>query len=273
MKSKKGFALCILLLLVTVACLHKSNNAPVTSWEKVSAYNAALADTNQTVQQGVVVLVTNQVLSPAQAKPIMEWCGSAASINSQIASIIGKGSVVSAADYSTVQALTQQLSDSAKLLIASGALGIKNPKSQQSVSADVDSIVSLAGTILGILQSMQAPVAFIPDGPIQYSQLLPDKAGSGKLMPFYVTESVASPPLITCDSKVGDKPNASGCKIADGRNLDDVVNMMIQMQRDNTSMFENQQDEIEGIIDLMGRMQDGLGVHSTQATYRKESAI
>lgn len=155
MRNKSQAALVAVLIISTVACLHKSGGTKVTPWEKVHTYNAVFAETNNTVERGAEAAASSGLLNPSQAGVVIAWTGQVASVHQQITSILEKG-MVTDADLSTVRVLLTQIKDSGTALVNSGALGIKNPKTQQTFAADIDAIYSAGDAILSALQQIKA---------------------------------------------------------------------------------------------------------------------
>lgn len=143
----------VLLALTLTACIHKQSG-PVTPWERVHTYNASFAEANNTLEQGLEAAVTANLLPAAQAAPIIGWTGQVAQLHQQVTAVLQQGTATTA-NVATVKALIDQMKASAMTLPPS-ALGIKNPRSQQTFQQDVSSIASLADAILS---SMQAVVA------------------------------------------------------------------------------------------------------------------
>jgi len=142
-------SLAVLLLLATVACIHKTSGK-VTPMERLTTDNAVFAQLNNSVEQGAEAVAAAGLLSPAQVAPVIGWTGQVAQAHQQITAIIAKGSV-SASDLTTIQALVAQIQQSGIALVNSGAIGVKNPKSQQTISADVTAVTNLAQAILAEL--------------------------------------------------------------------------------------------------------------------------
>lgn len=141
------------VLFLTVACIHKTGGT-VTPWERVHTYNAALADSNSALEQGAEAAVSSNLLQPAQAAPIINMTGQVALLHQQITAILASGTA-SAANVASVKAVVDQIKASLQALPAS-ALGIKNPKSQQTFQQDVSGIGTLADAILSALEAVTA---------------------------------------------------------------------------------------------------------------------
>lgn len=146
--------LVVALLLSTVACLHKSGGTPVTPWERVHTYNAVFAETNNTVEKGAEAAVSSGLLVPQQAAPLIGWTGQVAALHQQVTTLLEKGTATDA-DIANVRSLLGQIKDSGTVLVNSGALGIKNPKSQQTFALDIQGIYSAGDAVLAALQQIK----------------------------------------------------------------------------------------------------------------------
>ena len=141
-----GLVLCLAL---TMGCIHKTG--AVTPWETVTTENAVLAQSLDTATQGVIAVQASGLITAQQAMPVLQWMSQAAVIQQQLNAILAQAPT--AANIPAIQALVTQLGTSAAALVSSGALGVKNPKSQQTIGADVRAIVGAAQTILAAYQN------------------------------------------------------------------------------------------------------------------------
>lgn len=174
-----------MVLATEVSCIKKTSGT-ITPMEKITAYNASLADTNNTVAQGLMALVASKVLSPQAAQPALAWTSQVATDHLQFTAILETASQspsgqITASQYSQMQLVVAQIGQSAQTLINSGGLGIKNPNSQQTVSADVQSIVNLANAILQLAVTITAPPAVPAPAPTSPSTV-PLKGVAGSYM-------------------------------------------------------------------------------------------
>src|SRR5208337_1835376 len=151
--------LYFLPLVLTTFLLSCKTGGPATPWEKVTAYNATFAESNQAIETGVQTLVTTNILTVAQAQPVISWNLRAAEIHQQITAVLGTGTSITSVNVATVQALLAQLQASAQALIANGALGVKNPNTQNTVQQDITGLVSLGNLILNLLPQLLATPA------------------------------------------------------------------------------------------------------------------
>jgi hypothetical protein len=149
MRKQKHAAVLILLLTFATACIHKSSGA-VTPWERVTTYNAMLAEANNTLEQGAEAVATSGLATAAQVRPIIQATGQTAMLHIQVTALLKQGSATQA-NFASVQTLVDQIKASIAA-IPPATLGIKNPKSQQNFSADVSTLGTLADAVLSSLQ-------------------------------------------------------------------------------------------------------------------------
>jgi hypothetical protein len=142
----------ITVLLLVAACIHKSTGA-VTPWERVHTYNAALAEANNAVEQGMEVAASSKLVSTAQAAPVIAWCGQVAILHAQITGVLAQGQATQA-NVQSVQHLVDLIKSSITQM-PSAALGIKNPRSQQTFQQDVQNVGALAGALLAAVEAVQ----------------------------------------------------------------------------------------------------------------------
>jgi hypothetical protein len=145
MKRKLAFAL--LLATISVACIHKSAG-PVSPWERVNVNLAALGQINNDVAKGVIAVQQAGVITPQQAAPILNFQENVAKDHMAIENIFAAGSTEAASQSAQIQALLEEIKTQGAALIQSGGLGVKNPRSQQTFTQDLQGIVNLAEVIL-----------------------------------------------------------------------------------------------------------------------------
>jgi len=151
---KSKTVLLAAILLVTAACIHKQTGT-VTPKEKAATFNAVFAETNNTIEQGAEAAVRSGLLTPEQGAPVIAFTGQAATVHLQITAILAQ-STITTKDIASIQALLDQIKKSGDQAIASGAIGIKNPKTQNTFAKDFDSLYAAADAILSALQQLQA---------------------------------------------------------------------------------------------------------------------
>lgn len=152
---KKRVAIAVLSCLLLVGCIHKTGGT-VTPWERVTTYNAALAQANDTVEQGAEAVVVAALATPDQVRPVISASGQVATLHFQITAILQQGTATQA-NIASVKALVDQI-EAAINAVPVTTLGIKNPKSQQSFSADLKNLGTLADAVLSSLQAVNGGV-------------------------------------------------------------------------------------------------------------------
>lgn len=160
---RKALPITILVLACSVACIHKTSGT-VTPMERVTTDNAAFAQLVNSIEKGTEAAVSSGLLKASDAAPVIGWCGNAAQIDTQITAILGSSSTVSATNYASLQALVTQVSTSASTLVSSGALAIKNPQTQQTISADINAATTLAQALLTEIQALVPAPTTAPGG-------------------------------------------------------------------------------------------------------------
>lgn len=145
----RKLALCLALVLISTACARRINsNIPVTPYENAMVLNAQLSTINQAVSLGVQQVVDSSILPYKTGKPIVDATIDIANVDTQITAILQLGPEFSKANAAQLQTLLSKITDSVKSLATSGALGIKNPKTQNEIALDISSIGNLASSIL-----------------------------------------------------------------------------------------------------------------------------
>lgn len=153
-RSKSVATLTLLIVLAsTVGCIHKSSG-PVTPAERLMTDNAVLAQFADTAEQGTELAVTSGLMTTAAARPVIMFEGQFAATHEQITSLLNQG--LTATNLAQVQILLTNLNTQAAAIIASGSIGIKNPKTQQTISGDINTIIAFTQAVLTDIQLYQA---------------------------------------------------------------------------------------------------------------------
>jgi hypothetical protein len=148
---KKQTLLIILLTAFTAACIHKTGG-PVSAWERVNVNMAALAQINNDVAKGIIAAQQTGLVTTQQAAPILNYQEIVAKDHAAIENILAAGSSQSTSRSAEIQALLEEIKSQGTTLIQSRGLGVKNPKSQQSFTQDLQGIVDLTETVLADFQ-------------------------------------------------------------------------------------------------------------------------
>ena len=151
-KHSRILTVLTLVILSATACLHKRGGTGVTAWERVHTYNATLATANETLEQGAEAAVSANLVLPIQAAPLIGWTGQVATVHQQVTAILAKGSATPA-DIAAVKALVDQIKASLASLPPI-AVGVKNPKSQQTFQHDIENVGALADALLTSLEAI-----------------------------------------------------------------------------------------------------------------------
>jgi hypothetical protein len=109
---------------------------------------AALAQLNNNVAKGVIAVQQTGSLTVQQAAPILNYQETVAKDHEALENILSAGSAQAASQSAQIQALLNEIENQGTALIQSGGLGVKNPKTQQTFTQDLQVIVNLAGVVL-----------------------------------------------------------------------------------------------------------------------------
>jgi hypothetical protein len=151
---KQHMASCALAcaLLSTIGCVHRQgSNQPVTPYEQVMVWNDALAQTNNHIAQGIIE-VSPSLVAPEKAAVVLRAQKTIAVIDEQLTTLLKQGLDAAKLNSASLQALLNQLKQSITSLVDSGAIGIKNPATQQTFDADIQAVANLADNILSGLR-------------------------------------------------------------------------------------------------------------------------
>ena len=148
---RRRVASVIVLTAITVACIHKQSGS-VSPWERVNVNLAALAQINANVAKGVIAVQQAGTMTAQQAAPILNYQEIVAKDHMAIENIFAAGSAQAASQSARIQALLNEIKNQGTTLIQSGGLGIKNPKSQQTFTQDLQGMINLAEVVLADYQ-------------------------------------------------------------------------------------------------------------------------
>jgi hypothetical protein len=144
---KTQVTLLVVLTAITAGCIHKQSG-PVSPWERTNVNMAALAQINNDVAKGIIAVQQAGVITVQQAAPILKCQETVAKDHEAIENIFAAGSAQAASQSDKVRALLEEIKSQGTTLIQSGGLGVKNPKTQQTFTQDLQVIVNLAGVVL-----------------------------------------------------------------------------------------------------------------------------
>jgi hypothetical protein len=148
---RRRISLVICLMVITAACIHKQSG-PVSPWERVNVNLAALAQVNEDVAKGLIAAQQAGAITVQQAAPILNYQEAVAKDHMALENILAAGSGEAAGQSIQIQALLKEIESQGTALIQSGGLGIKNPKSQQTFTQDLQGIINLAGVVMADYQ-------------------------------------------------------------------------------------------------------------------------
>jgi hypothetical protein len=109
---------------------------------------AALAQINNDVAKGIIAAEQSGLISTQQAAPILNYQEIVAKDHAAVENILAAGSYEAATQSAKIKALLDEIQNQGTTLIQSGGLGVKNLKSQQTFTQDLQGIVSLTQTVI-----------------------------------------------------------------------------------------------------------------------------
>ncbi len=164
MSARKSRLLAVFLVVLLGGCAAVRPSAPgtptrpATPYENILAWNAALANANLAIAQGVIAANDANEISVPMANLILTAQSKIADADRQLTLILQKGQQAAAGDSASVKALLTQIQQSAQDMIRSGTAGIKNPARAEAIRASVGSVITLASQMyntfanLGIIE-------------------------------------------------------------------------------------------------------------------------
>ena len=144
---KRRISLIVVMTMITAGCIHKQSG-PISPWERVNVNMAALAQINEDVAKGLIAVQQAGAITAQQAVPILNYQETVAKDHAALENILAAGSAQAAGQALQIQALLNEIKNQGTALIQSGGLGIKNPKSQQTFSQDLQGIINLASVVM-----------------------------------------------------------------------------------------------------------------------------
>lgn len=157
----------LLLLLIGTGCLRKTDafgaKLAISPWERVMTHNAMFSQLNNDAIKGTIGVAQSGIITDQQARPILEWEGQVSKDHETVTAILAKGPEVAANDPA-LRGFFEQVRTSGIELVTSGGIGIKNPRTQQSLSQDIQSIVNIAEALLSDIEAVKAARASAQTG-------------------------------------------------------------------------------------------------------------
>lgn len=145
-------AALVLLTLATSSCIHRTDNRLPSPFELATTYSTMLAATNDSIADAVITANRANLLSITEADRILHFQSLIADDHQRLSSILNSGTTGAKSSAADVNRLIEDIKTQANALIASGGLGIKNTRNQQTIASDVDSILSFSTLITQNLQ-------------------------------------------------------------------------------------------------------------------------
>ena len=147
---KLKVVMLIAVLAMTCGCIHKASG-PVTPMEKISTDWAVLGEFIQTAEAGTQAAATAGVITAAQARPVIQFELQIAQNHQALTSVIQQGQTAITSSTALQNFLTS-VGTQAQALVK---LDVQNPKTQQTISADITFVVSLANVIIADITALK----------------------------------------------------------------------------------------------------------------------
>lgn len=156
MRKKSRYLAIALAIVFIVGCakLHRTPNAdgtptaPITQLEQVNASNAEISVHNHAVAEAVVAAHQNGFISSEYFDKLSSGQIRITRIHQQLTPLLAQPVSANAAQ---IKGLLTELNDVANQIIADGAAGVKNQAAKDSITTEVNSIISLAKSIASTL--------------------------------------------------------------------------------------------------------------------------
>lgn len=152
--SAAVLALCTLLMLGMYAgCAHVKQTTPTpapppTPYQQVLAWNAAMAESNRIIAEGVInAHKVNRITTP-EAGQILSVQFQIASWDKELTQILQVKDAGGPANTPRIQQLIGQIRDSANSLVQRNSIPIKDPATAAKVKVSIDSTFFLADLII-----------------------------------------------------------------------------------------------------------------------------
>lgn len=146
---RRAFLLCMVIASVcaTSSCIHKVNGAQPSPYEKAVTYSTMLAAANDAIVDTVITANKSGLLSTKDVDRILRFQSLIADDHERLSSILNSGTTGATPSADAINKLLADIRVQADALIAGGGLGIKNPRTQVTLEADVNSILSFGPLI------------------------------------------------------------------------------------------------------------------------------
>lgn len=152
MRRLRLMAVTLACALTLSSCIHRVDNRQPSPFEQAVTYLSMLSTTNSTIADAVIQANRAGVLSVKDTDGILHFQAQIADDHQRLLSILNSGVSGATASAESVNRLLLDIETQANAMIASGGLGIKNPRNQQTVADDVRNILSLTPLITRNLQ-------------------------------------------------------------------------------------------------------------------------
>lgn len=158
LRHKLLASLMIAITLAACAGLHRQPNpngptTPITPLEKLNFDNAQIAIHNRAVAKGIVAIQQTGFIEKEYFDLLSAGEIKITRIHQQLTPLLKNPN---AGNVNQIQALTKELRDTAVSMVNNGTAGIKNSQSKEDITAEINSIVYLANSVLSTLATVGA---------------------------------------------------------------------------------------------------------------------
>lgn len=146
----------VLSLVIFSGCIKRAGtNTPATPYEQVMVWNTMLAQTNNSVAKGLIALdqVSPPVISTLSIVAALRIQAKIADDDNKLTVILEAGPAAATGQADQIKALIADIQQQATLAIQDQSLGIKNPTSQQTISAELSAVAGLGQQLITQLKT------------------------------------------------------------------------------------------------------------------------
>jgi hypothetical protein len=187
-----------LLMISCAATTPKPQTGQLTPWQQVTPALNAITTVNDAVLNGVIDVNQAGLLPQSTTAAVLLEQARVADVVEQLNAIVKQGSAATAAQASQVSTLIAQIENSATTMVNAGDLGVKDPKTQQEVSAIISGLGTSAETLFNVLSAAGVNVVKSPPAPSQVPVVPAPTAGNeSQQLQMNVAGAIGIPGLIS----------------------------------------------------------------------------
>ena len=142
-----GALLWLMYMSVGCAARVKDGSRPATPYEQALAWNAILANANESAAEAVIALNESGDVGDGFTAAVTAENFRIAAWNKELTLILQRGPDYARSQTAVIADLLARIDQAARRLIDSGQLGIKSPERQETVADQLTTVVTLAQQI------------------------------------------------------------------------------------------------------------------------------